>query len=277
LLCPLSRAFSSTASPRTFYHLEADLNMSEAPGKSVLLVGATGQVGSHLLQELLASSQFSHVGEYGRRVTPEAKITAGKEKLEQRVIDFENLSDAELRAGKWDTVFITLGTSRKSAGGAAAFEKIDREYVINVARAAKSEDPTHVQRLVYVSSQGADPSSYLLYFRSKGLTELALASMGYSETIVLRPGLLTEVNRENTTLKDTIARSVHGVFSSVFSFSHSAASVSLVAKAAAIAGSVGVSGLPASIETLKLGRPEAPFVTISNFGILSLADAFKKG
>ena len=65
-------------------------------------------------------------------------------------------------------LFCSLGSTRAQAGSAAAFEKIDREfvlpfllasfgyfiflrYVINAARAAKSDDPAHEQRLVYVS------------------------------------------------------------------------------------------------------------------------------
>jgi oxidoreductase len=46
-------------------------------------------------------------------------------------------------------VFIALGTTAKAAGSPEAFERIDREYVINAARSAKSEG--HPQRLVYVS------------------------------------------------------------------------------------------------------------------------------
>lgn len=73
----------------------------------MLVLGATGAVGKHVLQEALNSSQFSHVGEYGRRVTSADQISAGKEKLEQKTIDFEKLGDAGLQDKKWDVVFIT--------------------------------------------------------------------------------------------------------------------------------------------------------------------------
>ena len=43
-----------------------------------------------------------------------------------------------------------LGTNRAAAGTPENFEKIDREYVLNAARAAKTEGD-HPQRLVYVS------------------------------------------------------------------------------------------------------------------------------
>lgn len=103
--------------------------MATTTSKSALLLGATGAVGKRLLAELLAGDQWTRVGEYGRRVsTPPSNPTA-QSKLEQKVIDFEDLGKANLNAGRWDVVFVTLGTTRANAGSAAQFEKIDRECV----------------------------------------------------------------------------------------------------------------------------------------------------
>ena len=103
------------------------IDMATKTGKSALLLGGTGAVGKRLLAELLASNEWARVGEYGRRVSaiPQGPPT----KLEQKVIDFEDLGKAELKAGRWDVVFVTLGTTRAQAGSAAQFEKIDRECV----------------------------------------------------------------------------------------------------------------------------------------------------
>ena len=75
--------------------------------QSALIIGATGQTGRYLLQNLLSSSHFTRVGEYGRRVTAAEQITAGKDKLEQKVVDFEKIEEYGLGSGKWDVVFIT--------------------------------------------------------------------------------------------------------------------------------------------------------------------------
>jgi oxidoreductase len=93
---------------------------------TALLIGATGLVGKHLLPQLLESTQFSQVGEFGRRVTsfPESNPNP---KLQQRVIDFEKLSEAGLKDGSWDVIYITLGTTKAIAGSKAAFTKIDKE------------------------------------------------------------------------------------------------------------------------------------------------------
>lgn len=93
---------------------------------TALLIGATGLVGKHLLPQLLESTHFSQVGEFGRRVTsfPESNPNS---KLQQRVIDFEKLSEAGLKDGSWDVLYITLGTTKAIAGSKAAFTKIDKE------------------------------------------------------------------------------------------------------------------------------------------------------
>jgi len=86
-------------------------------GKSALIVGATGQTGQYLLKELLASSHYTRVGEYGRRLTDLQTLSTGKEKLEQKQVDFEKLSESGMKDGKWDVVFITyvfLGLERET-------------------------------------------------------------------------------------------------------------------------------------------------------------------
>ncbi|OCH93676.1 hypothetical protein OBBRIDRAFT_790025 [Obba rivulosa] len=238
-------------------------------GRSALLIGATGATGKHLLRELLESPQYTRIGEYGRKVTPSDRIPAGQEKLEQKTVNFENLEEAGLKDGKWDVVFITLGTTRKAAGSAAAFEKIDREYVLNAARLAKDDDPAHEQRVVYLSSAGANPNSWFLYPRSKGLTELGLAKLGYQDTIIFRPGMLLNADHPDRGLTEGLAEPIAKLFAH---FSSSvAAPVEAVAKAMRIAGSLGSSGLPPIAQAEKAGEPDAAFTAIENSGILALA------
>lgn len=104
-------------------------------------------------------------------------------------------------------------------------------YVVRACEAAKSDDPTHAQRVVYLSVrrildwvhghayssqipsppertrappfsiQGNPPLSHPpdthlpVVHRSKGLTELGLARLGYADTIVFRPGYLRGAER----------------------------------------------------------------------------------
>lgn len=89
-------------------------NVLQGTGESALLLGATGATGKYVLREALASSHFTRVIEAGRRVTsPEDLADApGKDKLVQKVIDFEKLEAADLKSLDADVVIITVsGTS----------------------------------------------------------------------------------------------------------------------------------------------------------------------
>jgi len=228
-----------------------------------LLIGATGQVGRHLLKELLASEHFTRVGEYGRRVTQD--IAAGKAKLEQKVIDFEKIQPGEWAPSKWDVVFITLGTTKAAAGSAQAFERIDRDYVINAAKAAKAGDLK--QRIVCISSYGADAKSSLLYSRTKGQVEEALATLGYSDTIIFRPGYLQGAKREKTSFAENAFAAVTGALSRVSSSFE--INIAVLAKSMCIAGQLGSASLPPVAGATKAGT----LTIIDNKGAIGLAKA----
>ncbi|CAE6497887.1 unnamed protein product [Rhizoctonia solani] len=241
-------------------------------GQTALLIGATGATGRHVLRELLKDPQFTRVGEFGRRSLPESELHGvDTSKLQRKVVDFEKLDEKEWKEGRWDIVYITLGTTRNQAGSAEAFEKIDREYVINAAKAAKSTDPSHHQRLVYLSSGGANASSSFLYTRSKGLTERGLASLGYSDFIAFQPGVLAGAQRGESRMAETVAGWVTGVLSHVTSSVQ--IHVADLARSIVTAGKLGTAGLPKSV-----GAGQAPaqegasaYTTISNAGAIALS------
>jgi len=80
-----------------------------------------------------------------------------------------------------------LGTTRAKAGSDAAFRAVDHDAVLAFARAAKTAGVTH---FILVSSVGANPNASLLYPRTKGEVEAALAAMGFDRLDILQPGLL---------------------------------------------------------------------------------------
>ncbi|KAI5123473.1 hypothetical protein M0805_008843 [Coniferiporia weirii] len=241
-------------------------------GKSALLLGATGAVGKHALRELLASGEYTRVCEAGRRVTPLGDLPGAQGKLEQRTVDFERISEAGLREGRWDVVVITMGTTKAAAGSAEAFEKIDREYVVNSARAAKSEDPSHEQRLVYCSANLANANSSLLYPRSKGLTENELAGLGYTDTIVFRPSYLANAERSGSRLAESLAAPVMNLASHFFSSMQ--IDVATLAKSMTRAGHLGSTRLPPAAGATTAHTPSgAAFTVIGNAGAERLAKA----
>ncbi|KAF8967742.1 hypothetical protein BDZ97DRAFT_1803057 [Flammula alnicola] len=242
-----------------------------AVSQSAVIIGATGQTGRHVLQNLLASPHFTRVGEYGRRLTPKDQITTGSDKLEQKVIDFEKLQESGLSQGNWDVVFITLGTTKANAGSAEAFEKIDREYVINAAKAARNPDSTTQQRIVYLSSTGANSTSSFLYPRSKGLTEEGLANIGYSETIVFRPGFLAGTQRKDFRLAESVFGKISGLLSHVSSSLE--IQVSTLGRAIYLAGKLGTENLPSAVNATQEVKGDAKRTVINNAGALKLAES----
>ncbi|GAA5953716.1 hypothetical protein JCM8115_004128 [Rhodotorula mucilaginosa] len=165
----------------------------------MLILGGTGEVGRQAVAAALADARVSHVLSFGRRPPPVPADAPGHEKLQHTSLDFDALL-AEVRQGydgseakklsgsDADSVVIALGTTRANAGSAEAFELIDREYVLAAAKAARVPEKT--QTVVYVSSGGANSSSWFLYPKSKGLTEEGIAALDYSTTCIYRPGLL---------------------------------------------------------------------------------------
>jgi len=235
--------------------------------KSALILGATGQTGRHLLRELIESPTFTRVCEAGRRVTSKEDLPLqASGKLEQKVIDFERLDEAGLKEGNWDVVFITLGTTAKLAGSQENFTKIDKEYVVNAAKAAKVDKD---QRLIYVSVSMANPQASALYLRSKGLTEQALAELGYKDTIIFRPLMLSNVQRPETRLAEIAAIGVTTLlswFSPRFQIG-----VDKLAKSVRIAGEQGTSGLSSQVQATQTNWGGRSFTVIDNKGSVFLS------
>ncbi|KPV73958.1 uncharacterized protein RHOBADRAFT_54541 [Rhodotorula graminis WP1] len=164
-----------------------------ATQKRLILLGATGETGRQALAAALADARISTVLTLGRTAPP----VPAHHKLRHESLDFEALlsegtaggpETAKLRDADADAVLIALGTTRANAGSAERFERIDREYVLAAARAARKEGKE--QSVVYVSSKSADSSSFFPYSKSKGLTEEGLAALGYARAVIARPGVL---------------------------------------------------------------------------------------
>ncbi|CCA71840.1 hypothetical protein PIIN_05775 [Serendipita indica DSM 11827] len=233
---------------------------------SAALFGATGATGKHILKELLSNKEITKVGEYGRRVTAlDSLKDVDTSKLHQKVVDFEKIEeDQDLKQG-WDIVYIALGTTRAAAGSAAAFEKIDREHVLAAARATKT---TGTQRLVYISSVGANRNSMFLYSRSKGLTEDGLSALGYSDTIIFRPGFL----KGRDTKQAFMANALDGFMSILPGYkNHMQIHVADLGKAVVTAGLLGTAGLPKAAQATEQPANGHKFTLIGNVGALGLA------
>lgn len=150
-------------------------------GRSALLLGATGLVGSHCLELLLADERYAAVRVLARR-RPELRHP----RLEYHPVDFDALG-AKPELFRVDDVYCCLGTTIARAGSEAAFRRVDLEYP---ARAAELAVEAGAEQFLVVSSLGADSESRIFYNRVKGEMEAAVKRAPFRAVWILRPSLL---------------------------------------------------------------------------------------
>jgi uncharacterized protein YbjT (DUF2867 family) len=154
--------------------------MSET--RRVLLVGATGLVGTRVMQECVGRSDVRLIA-LTRREAPMPKGA----RMEMLVAD-PGEWDRSIATVAPDAVICALGTTwRKAGGDEAAFRAVDEDLVLRVAKAAKAAG---VSNFVLVSSFGADMASRAFYLRVKAEIEAALRKLRFHRLDILRPGLL---------------------------------------------------------------------------------------
>ena len=143
-----------------------------------LVIGATGAVGSDLVEQLLKDDAFERVTVFVRR-----PLAVESPKLTVHIIDFDHPEQwRQLLQG--DVLFSCLGTTIKAAGSQAAQWKVDYTYQYEAAQAARENG---VGTYALVSSIGADPKSKIFYTRMKGELEEAVKKLGFPACFILQP------------------------------------------------------------------------------------------
>ena len=167
----------------------------------LLLLGATGLVGRHVLAQALADPRIDGVTAPVRRALPaQAKLVAP-------VVDFEALPEDAPWWGA-DAVICALGTTMRIAGSQEAFRRVDHDYPLIAAQLAhRHGTQTHVLN----SAMGADRGSRFFYNRVKGELEHDLAQIGFRSLTCVRPGLI-EGEREEFRTGERIGLTALRVF-----------------------------------------------------------------
>jgi uncharacterized protein YbjT (DUF2867 family) len=151
--------------------------------RTALIAGATGLVGSHLLDLLLADDHWDTVISIGRR-----PVDRAEPKLEQLVVSFAELTGSPASIVKGgDDVFSCLGTTIKIAGSQDAFRAVDHDAVVALAAAGKG---VGASQFLHVTALGASERSRIFYNRVKGETERDVAASGIPTTIAFRPSMI---------------------------------------------------------------------------------------
>ena len=149
--------------------------------KTAIIVGATGLVGSHLLERLIQDARYGKIVLLSRR---QHDLTSSK--IDTVITDFS--SDQLLKDSMvGDEVFCCLGTTIKKAGSQENFRKIDLELPLKVAEHAVANK---VPGYYLVSSLGASSRAMNFYGKTKGQLEEALKHLNIERLAIFRPSLL---------------------------------------------------------------------------------------
>ncbi|MFK8013732.1 MAG: NAD-dependent epimerase/dehydratase family protein [Marinicellaceae bacterium] len=149
--------------------------------KTAIVLGATGLVGSKLVDRLAKESGVSTVVAVTRR-----SVNYTSKKIINEVINFDQLEKhRDIFTG--DVLFSCLGTTLKQADSIEQQRKVDYEYQYEIAKIASENKVNHY---ILVSSSGANSKSRNSYLKMKGDLEEAVSVLPYKRISILQPSLL---------------------------------------------------------------------------------------
>lgn len=159
-------------------------------GQTAVVIGATGLVGSALVDQLLNDDAFTRV-----RILVRRAVNLQHPKLEICMTDFSNYQQYQQQLGTGDCIFCCIGTTMAQVkGDKALYRTIDFDIPVNAARFGKAAG---FQQYLLVSAIGANSSSRIFYPRLKGEVEEVIATFGFNSFHVFRPSFLLATEKSN--------------------------------------------------------------------------------
>jgi uncharacterized protein YbjT (DUF2867 family) len=166
--------------------------------KTAIVFGSTGFVGSHLLSELLNSSDYGQVTAVARK-----SLNITHPRLRTVIGDYNSLAGMKSEIAA-DEVFIALGTTKASSPKKADYYHVDHDYPVLAARIAKERGAKSV---FLVTAVGANPNSNFFYVRTKGETERDVIALDFEHTHIFRPSMIIGNRKEKRSLlEDALIR-----------------------------------------------------------------------
>lgn len=155
--------------------------------KTAIVIGASGLVGSALVNKLVTADHVDKVITLTRR-----PVIHDSEKVENHIVDFDNL-DKAAALFKADFLFSCLGTTRSQAGSIAAQRVVDLDYQFSAAQLALQNGVSHY---LLISSSGANAKSNNPYLKMKGELEQRVIALGFKRISIFQPSLLMGHRKE---------------------------------------------------------------------------------
>jgi len=174
--------------------------------KTAILFGATGLIGSHLLEELLNNEEYSRVKIFTRK-----DIKKIHSKLDIYNINFKQLDNYKDKIIGADCFFF-LGTTRRQTPNKLDYIDTEFNLPVSIAQIAKENK---IKSFIYVSSGGANVQSKNLYLQNKGKAENEIINLLFDFTAFIQPSLLLG-NRSEFRIGERIAQFIFKSLSFIF-------------------------------------------------------------
>lgn len=175
-----------------------------AASRTALIIGASGLVGSHCLDYLLAESSYTTITALVRR-----PLKRNHPKLVEQIIDFDNIEKYHDKIRGQD-VYCCIGTTFQKSPLPSEYFKIDFTYPYEIAKIALQNG---AEQFALISALSANPKGVFPYSRVKGKLERAIIELrdkdkskdqdkskdndlGYKSVIILRPSYLIGDRKE---------------------------------------------------------------------------------
>ncbi len=174
--------------------------------KTAILFGATGLVGSHLLNLLVNSNEYDKIKIFSRK-----DIKTSNSKIETFIIDFKEFekNNDDITG---DDCFFLIGTTRKVTPQKKDYIDVELNLPIKIAKIAKNNN---IKSFIYVSSGGANADSRNLYLQNKGKAEKEIINLSFDFTAIIQPSFLLGDRKENR-VGERIAKSIFKSLSFIF-------------------------------------------------------------
>jgi len=156
---------------------------------TVVMMGATGAVGGHVVKTLQAVPHLQKLTLLGRRLLPNLP----SEVVDQQIVDVLKPEAYRPHVAGHRAAVCTLGVGQPSKMSKADFVKIDKEAVLDFARVCKESGVEHFELL---SSVGANSQARSFYLRTKGELCEGLIALDFPRLSLFQPSMiLTPTNR----------------------------------------------------------------------------------
>jgi uncharacterized protein YbjT (DUF2867 family) len=169
--------------------------------KKAIVYGASGLVGSYIVETLLNNTDYEQV-----IIVVRKELDIQHPKIKTIIGDFNSLPEVA-KDIQTDEVFIALGTTKKKTPDEKLYYQVDHDYPVLAAKLAKENG---AKAVFLVSAIGANAKSSIFYTRTKGETEQDIINQNFDHTYIFRPSMILGDRKES--------RPIEKVFIGIFKF-----------------------------------------------------------